>query len=707
MIRSIHKTVRTAALTVAFSAGVIGTASAQLTTAGGMTAQDLVEDVLLGGGVQVFNITFQGSPAAIGTFNGASSNIGLAEGVVMTTGSIYMPSGPQGPNNSPQSGFDNGTPGYSLLSNIVGTTTFNATVIQFDFIPQGDTVAFRYVFGSEEYKEYVGTEFNDVFGFFISGPNPSGGSYTNRNIAIIPGTSTEVAINNVNHIANTGYYVDNEAPVPGNTVQYDGFTKVLTATARVVPCSTYTIRLAIADVADGIYDSGVFLEAKSFSSKGVELTHNITGSPSEDTLYESCGQAEVIFTWTGDNSTDRIVNFNVSGSATNGTDYTSIPGSVTILAGQQSASITLSAIFDGIPEPTENVIIQIVDNTVCPNVQLPSDTLFIANVEPLQITARPDTSLDCNNEVVSLYATVQGGAGELTYTWNHNVGEGNYIPVLVRETTTYVVTVTDACGHTQSDSVTIFAPNVPPLSLAFSPDTAICPGEEVTLTANANGGIGDIIYSWSTGEGNITSITVYPDETTLFSVAVHDSCGNTLTGASLVTVLSPSVDFTYSYVENRTVRFDATASSDVVSYSWDFGDGGTSTEEDPTHAFLDTGYFRVVLVVTNAFGCTDTAEQTIYAYPDFVFFIPNSFTPNLDGLNDVFSGKGVGFTDYEMLIFDRWGEEIFETNDIHRGWPGTTKDEVRCQLGVYAYKVQLTTPPGEVHTYIGRINLIR
>jgi gliding motility-associated-like protein len=196
-------------------------------------------------------------------------------------------------------------------------------------------------------------------------------------------------------------------------------------------------------------------------------------------------------------------------------------------------------------------------------------------------------------------------------------------------------------------------------------------------------------------------------ETTLFSVAVHDSCGNTLTGASLVTVLQPSVDFTYTYLRNRLLQFNSTASADVVSYFWDFGDGGTSTEADPQHDFADTGYFNVVLTVTNAFGCTDTAMDQIYAYPDFVFYIPNTFTPNVDGLNDVFSGKGMGFTDYEMLVFDRWGEEIYKTNDIHRGWPGTTSDDVRCQIGVYAYKVQLTTPPGQVYTYIGHINLIR
>lgn len=187
---------------------------------------------------------------------------------------------------------------------------------------------------------------------------------------------------------------------------------------------------------------------------------------------------------------------------------------------------------------------------------------------------------------------------------------------------------------------------------------------------------------------------------------VNDSCGNTLTASSLVTVRAPSVDFTYYYVENRTLQFKSAASSDVVAYFWDFGDGENATDKDPLHTYQDTGYYTVTLIVTNLYGCTDTAVQVVYAYPDFVFYIPNTFTPNLDGINDVFSGKGVGFTGYQMRIFDRWGEEIFYTNDYYRGWDGTYKDE-RCQLGVYAYKIELVTPPGKQYTYVGHVNLIR
>lgn len=686
---------------------------AQLVTTGGFTATDLVQNVLMGGGVQVSNIVFTGSNMAIGSFDGSNSNIGLTDGVVMTTGNLIAPNGPPGPNNSPNAGLDNGAGGSSLLEQFASTfgignePTFNAATLQFDFIPQGDTVVFRYVFGSEEYKEYVGSNFNDIFGFFISGPNPSGGVYNNKNIALIPGTSTFVSINNVNHLTNSNYYIDNESPFPGQTVQYDGFTKVLTAIAAVVPCSTYTIRLAIADVGDAYYDSGVFLEAKSFSSEGSEVTYKVEGGVDSDTLYEGCGKAVVTFTWIGDNTTNRTVFYNVTGNATNGVDYNFLPGSIQIPAGQSNASIEIEAIIDGLPEPIEFVTIQINDPNACPNVPQPSISIPIKNTDPITVTAMPDASFDCNNEVVILWASATGGVPPLSYTWNQGVGNGNFIPVIVRNPTTYVVTVSDACGSLQAvDSVTIIVPNADPLSLTFTGDTSVCPGQPVVLTAHANGGIGDIVYSWSNDNTGMQTI-VYPQQTTLYSIIVEDSCGNTLTASSLILVQAPNAAFDYYYTDNREAQFKDQSTGEIITWFWDFGDGGTSSEQHPIHAFADTGYFWVTLVVTNELGCSDTATTLFYAYPPFTFFIPNTFTPNLDGNNDIFTGAGQGFLYFTMSIFDRWGREIYKTDDIDRGWTGYDEHYRKHPIGVYAYRIDVQTPPGHNYRYIGRITLIR
>ncbi len=688
----------------------IGVSWGQLQTSGGQTATQLVQNTLLGGGVQLLSVTFQGSNGAIGTFNGTSSNIGLPNGVIMTTGVISGPDGPVGPNTIPNAGVDNGTGGDALLASIIpgNPSTFNATVIEFTFIPSGDSINFRYVFASEEYPEYVGSEFNDVFGFFLSGPNPLGGNYVNKNLAIVPGTpSTPVAINTVNDQTNTAYYVDNSSP--GVSVQYDGFTRPLIAMASVVPCSTYTIRLAITDVGDGIYDSGVFLEAKSFSSNAMDVSSTITGSFTTDTLYETCGEADVTFSITGNTGVANTIQYQILGSATQGVDFTVSPPGTTIIipAGQSTSHITITPINDGNPEPLEFIVIELIDTAACPNVQMPRDTIYLQNVNPISIVARADTSLVCNNEVLYAYGIASGGAGNITLTWSDGLGQGNYIPFIARNTETYVVIATDQCGSTVVDSFTVFVPNVTPLVLTFTSDTAICPGTPVTLTATVGGGIGPLNLGWSTGESNIFSKLVAPLETTLYSVILTDSCGNSLTDGALITVLAPEVSISYIYKENRVIQFFSSPSSDVVSYSWSFGDGQTSALQNPEHTYADSGYYNVMLVVTNSFGCTDTAFELVYAYPDFRFFIPNTFTPNTDALNDVFMGLGIGFIKYEMRIFNRWGEEIFFTNDIHRGWPGTDGHDNNCPIGVYAYRVDLETPADLKYRFIGHVNLLR
>ena len=209
----------------------------QLITSTAQSPAGLVQNVLLGSGVTVSNITFNGNPAAIGEFDGSNTNIGLNEGVIITTGTVFNQGtdGPHGPNNVPDGGTDNNAPGNALLTSLIGAPTFNAAVLEFDFVPYSNSVAFNYVFGSEEYEEYVGSTFNDVFAFYIIGP----GYPSPTNIALLP-NNQPVAINNVHNAvsnqfgnfaaANSQFYVNN---ANGATIQYDGFTQVLTAEADV------------------------------------------------------------------------------------------------------------------------------------------------------------------------------------------------------------------------------------------------------------------------------------------------------------------------------------------------------------------------------------------------------------------------------------------------------------------------------------------
>ncbi|HPF01407.1 MAG TPA: choice-of-anchor L domain-containing protein, partial [Bacteroidales bacterium] len=247
----------------------------QLTVTSGLTASQYV-DFLVGSGITYSNAVYTGDPAAIGKFvTGATpTNLGLSSGVIMSSGYVNG-TGTEAIGsaaiNFVSTPFTNTYTDANLQSLIPSYTVEDATKIEFDFIPVSDTIKFRYVFGSEEYLEWVSSSFNDVFGFFISGPNPAGGAYSSNNIARIPGTALPVTIDNINTGSYSQYYVDNEG-LGGTTIVFDGFTTVLTAWALVTPCVQYHIKLAVGDAGDQSYDSGVFLEANSFSSPTLNVS---------------------------------------------------------------------------------------------------------------------------------------------------------------------------------------------------------------------------------------------------------------------------------------------------------------------------------------------------------------------------------------------------------------------------------------------------
>jgi hypothetical protein len=232
-------------------------------------AVQLVNSFILSG-VSASNVQYTGANNTLGHFSGGSNtNLGMNDGIILTTGQFIPWLG------SPVTAFaswSNNTPGDSILNSLIPSyTTYDASVLEFDLNPVGNILEFQYVFASEEYPEFVGSSFNDVFGFFITGPDPNGGNYSNFNIAQIPGTSLPVAINNVNLTLNSQFYVDNQG-LNGQTFIFDGFTTVLTAQIYVTPAATYHLKMAIADVGDGVFDSGVFLKAQSMKSYTVAGT---------------------------------------------------------------------------------------------------------------------------------------------------------------------------------------------------------------------------------------------------------------------------------------------------------------------------------------------------------------------------------------------------------------------------------------------------
>lgn len=529
---------------------------AQLATVGNQTPQQLVQNVLLGGGVTVSNIQYQGAAASIGYFNGANCNIGLNEGIIMTTGTIFNTGvgteryGPHGPNDRTNAGVDNNQPGYGLLTSIVGNTTFNATVLSFDFIPYADIVEFRYVFASEEYPEYVGSQFNDVFGFFISGP----GVGNNVNIARIPGSNQPVTINNVNAGSNSAFFVNNGTgtTAPQNSsnfyVQYDGFTTVLTARANVICGETYRIILAIADVGDGIFDSGIFLEANSFSSPvDVDISYQLSSLAYDNdyTMAEGCTSATVTVTRPQDlANTTLTIPITVSGTATMGVDYSAtIPNSITLAPGQTQTSFTIEAFADALVEGVETIIIDFGVPDPCGDNDFIRVLLAVDDVAPVQVTV-PDAVVVCPGQEVSLMASPTGGGDGYNFLWN--TGETTQsITVSPLTTTTYTVTVSDNClGQSATATGQVVVPVYDQLLVNAQSDIVTeCPFTPHTFVAEAIGGAGDYAFIWKNQNGLVMgsgpTLSVSPGTSQGYTVTVIDLCGNEAIDTVSYTITSP------------------------------------------------------------------------------------------------------------------------------------------------------------------------
>lgn len=524
-----------------------GLTYSQLVTSTSMTPTQLVENVLVGSGVAVSNVNYTGQPEAIGSFTGTGTNLGLSSGIVLTTGTVlnsgglFGGNGPQGPNDSGSAGTDNGGAGYGPLTTLAGASTYNAAVLEFDFVPQSDSVRFRYVFGSDEYPEFVDGGFNDAFAFFISGPG-FGGTY---NMATIPGGGGPVSIDNINNgtsnsgpCQNCAYYINNGtgSTAPQNSsdfyIQYDGFTVVLEAKAKVECGETYHLVIAIADAGDGAYDSGIFLEANSLASFApVEMTSTLAEDHYGDShiLAEGCETATVTVKRSSSMAaTAQIIPIIISGSATEGVDYTNIPASVNFAAGQTTATFPVEAFADLLAEGDETIIIQLDQPDPCGNSNYITLQLVIRNTAPVQVTV-PNESVHCPGESTQLVANVTGGLAPYQYTWS----TGDTTPatsISPMTTTTYSVSVIDAClGDAVSGSGTVNVPVYPPITIATSPDTSVlCPNTPIVLFAEATGGEGTFTYTWLDGNtviGTGPSVTVSPMVSTTYTVQMTDGCG--------------------------------------------------------------------------------------------------------------------------------------------------------------------------------------
>ncbi len=375
--------------------------------------ESLITNVFLGEGVEVTNLTYNGSEQAVGYFTNGFNDVGIDRGIVMSSGLAITAA------SANTAGGTTGTttgPGTDPDLDAIATNGLNdISRYEITFIPTSDTLQFRYVFASEEYPEYACSPFNDVFGFFLTGPNPAGGTYNGLNIALVPdpadptgGTFTNipVTINNVNNQGiNTGggcdydygtYYNDNTGSM---TLTYDAYLDVFIAQAIVVPCQEYTIKLAVADAGDANFDTSVFLEAKSFGTGALEV--EFASISLDGTITEDCASAVLNFALPSLVEADFPIDYTIIGTAENGVDYQTIPDDLFIEAGDSVVSVDVIAWEDGIPEGVESIGID-VQRDPCTR-----DTfwLFIRDNELIPPMLGPDTTI-CAGDSVQLDGTL-------------------------------------------------------------------------------------------------------------------------------------------------------------------------------------------------------------------------------------------------------------------------------------------------------------
>ncbi|NNF02398.1 MAG: hypothetical protein HKN22_06910, partial [Bacteroidia bacterium] len=506
----------TALLTVVF----IPYGNCQLTVNGGFTAAQLAQQ-LAGQGVAFSNVTLTCPNGAYGTFDGSLSNLGIDQGVLLTSGSI---GNAVGPNTQTGVTTNNNAPGDADLSVITApSATFDACVLEFDLQVNSDSLVFNYVFGSDEYHEYVNSAFNDVFAFFISGPGIAG----QQNIAIIPTTTTPVSINNVNNgnFACPGpptgpcswcqYFVNN---CNGATIEYDAFTTVLTATiGSLQPCQTYHLKLAVSDAGDGILDSGVFLEAGSFVAVNVDILPTTSVGFGFNNAVEGCVDGIFEFHLDPPPVDTYQVNYTIGGTAINGIDYVMIADSLVFMPGDTFDQLIIETFVDSIIEGLESVTLYLVNE--CTGLPYDSATLMIQD-SVFAVAATLDDTI-CRGELVQLTAS-----GGIFYNWS----PGKYLndstianPIAQPDSTMTFSVRVDVGNCFESDSVTITVIDANFSVSAFGDDT-ICKNEVIPLGLNITGNQGPYQIIWRPGislnDSTISSPFASPGVTTNYQAFV-------------------------------------------------------------------------------------------------------------------------------------------------------------------------------------------
>ena len=671
---------------------------AQLEVETGLTLEEYVNDILLGNGIQAFNITYQGGDNQLGYLTGGDDVFSISSGLILSCDvaenlecpdpdELVACDGCLGNGFSDPDLLDiaNSVPDLIGGSFSVGSVN-DGCVLEFDFIAAGDTVSFDYVFGSDEYELYINTQYNDVFAFFLSGPgitgpydSPAGFPDGSVNIAGVPNTDPNlpITISSVNSGTNPEYYVDNQG---GTDVCINGYTVPFTASYPVECGETYHIKLAIADGTDTVLESIVVLEEGSFESNAVvqiDLSIDV-GGPEANTIYEDCGTATLSFERPVETILDiqEMVYINYGNSvATNGVDYGQpqpdgtllpLPDSVVFAPYVSIVEFELTAAIDGVIEGPELVEMEIENVAACNGGGLTTYFSFYVAEEPPPFEVNGYDTEMCLGDVIELAPLVSGGYGNYTYQWLCNGEEG--APFLfdpdVAGPWACEIIVGDTCGMpSESAIIEVEVLQFDPLSVAIDPDAIVLDCNAIVdVEAIANGGYdmaegGFYEYAWEDQNGtnlfaswfdpSILSVSTGLNADEIF-VTVTDACGMEAMDSVEVTYNIPplvvTVDDTVNVFCNDPFSITASATGeDPFNYTW--LDGGTWLGWGNPLNWSTSSDESIVLEVSDMCGQVEAVDiEILVDAPDVIVSLPDGLIgPCTEVFNlqaDVTSGSG-------------------------------------------------------------------
>lgn len=406
------------------------------------------------------------------------------------------------------------TGGDADLSTLATGQIIICANFKFDFIPTGDTIKFNYRFASEEYTSYTCSNFNDIFAFFLSGPGYAGPT----NLAIIPGTNCPVSINTINNSTmnpcglvvapcappNNVLYVDN---VLGTSIVYDGLTQTLMAKAPVTPCSTYHMKFAIADVFDHILDSGVFLEANSFTTE-VATIDTVTSSnslpASNPFAIEGCNASVVTISRPVAQPFPLVVNLVYSGTATVGVDCNALPSSLTIPANGTTTTFTVTPVLDALAEGSESIKVYVY-GALCVTTITDSVTINILDYPNYEVS---NNDTICLGQSTTLTAIPNPANPNMTFSWTP-VGSttpttGTTVVATPSSLTTYHVLASYPGCPVRDSTIAIYVEPTPTLTL--TPTNLLCYGVNTgSILSTGTVTYSPLTFTLSPGGSQLTS----------------------------------------------------------------------------------------------------------------------------------------------------------------------------------------------------------